>query len=173
MNARAVSEAGFTLAELTIVIVVVSIAALFFSGMFAEAVRTYEFVGNEKTLLQEARYAEQRVERELMGAAGASPWLRLHPTSVAFRSRDSSLVEIGWNGVRGGALVLRRNGVAHPLAEHVDSFALNYYRGDGAPAGLSSAARAASAVRRVSLFLRLAHDGHAVDAVGAATLRAL
>ena len=166
-------QAGFTLAELTIVIVVVSIAALFFSGMFAEAVRTYEFIDVEKALLQEARYAEERMERELMGVAGSSGWVRLHPTSVAFRSRDSSTVEIGWNGVRGGPLMLRRNGLAQPLAEHVDSFALTYHRGDGAPAGLESGPLAASAVRRVHLFLRLERDGHAVDAVGAATLRSL
>lgn len=173
MNRRAAREGGFTLAELTIVIVVVSIAALFFSGMFVEAVRTYEFIDDEKALLQEARYAEQRLERELMTAAGASAWLRLHRTSIAFRSRDSSLVEIGWDGVRGGALVLRRNGIGRPVAEHVDSFALSYYGSDGTPAGVSSGAPAAPSVRRVSLFLRLSRDGHAVDAVGAAALRAL
>ena len=167
------SEAGFTLAELTIVIVVVSIAALFFSGMFVEAVRTYEFIGDEKELLQEARYAEQRVERELMSVPGASAWLRLHRTSIAFRDRDSSLVEIGWNGVRGGALVLRRDGIGQPLAEHVDSFALSYHQGNGALAEPAADSRAASSVRRVSMFLRLARGGHAVDAVGAATLRAL
>ena len=163
-------EEGFTLAELTIVIVVVSIAALFFSGMFVEGVRTYEFVGVEKELLQEARYAEQRMERELMSAAGANPWRRLRPASVEFVSRDSSLVEIGWDGARGGSILLKRDGLARPLAEHVDSFAIGYHGADGsrvAPRGNRSAAD----VRRVTLFLRLARGGHSVDAVGAATLR--
>jgi prepilin-type N-terminal cleavage/methylation domain-containing protein len=168
--ASAAREGGFTLAELTIVIVVVSIAALFFSGMFVEAVRTYEFVSVEKELLQEARYAEQRMERELMGAAGAAPWRRLRPTSVEFVSRDSSLVEIAWDGARGGSLFLKRDGVGQPLAENVDSFAIRYH-GAGGVRAAAAKNRAATDVRRVTLFLRLARGGHSVDAVGAATLR--
>ena len=40
--------AGFTLAEVTIVIVVVSVAAFVFTGMFLEAIRSYQFEDAEK-----------------------------------------------------------------------------------------------------------------------------
>jgi Tfp pilus assembly protein FimT len=44
-------ESGVSLAELTIVIVVVSIAAFVFTGMFIEAVKSYQFIDTEKGML--------------------------------------------------------------------------------------------------------------------------
>ena len=48
-----------------IVIVIASVAALAFSAMFLEAVKTYQFMDAEKGMLEDSRYAEERVTREL------------------------------------------------------------------------------------------------------------
>ena len=161
-------EAGFTLAELLIVIVVVSIAGLVLSGVLREAVRTYQFVDVEKDLLQETRYAKERMTREVMQVSARSGVRAAGPRSITLVDADSSVVTFAWNGVRGSDLVCVRDGEPAPLASSVDSLAFVYYDDAGrALLGADLGAR----LRRVSIFLRLARDGHEVCGVGSAFLR--
>ncbi len=169
---RALPESGFTLAELTIVITVVSIAALVFTSMFAEAVRSYRFIDAEKDLLQESRYAEERITRELGRARGSSAVIAATPHGFTFVDRDSAVVGFHWNGAKGGDLVYTKDGVGRPLAGAVDSLAFRYWRTDGSPA-VPIVAPSATDVRRVTVFLRLRRGDQSVDAEGAAFLRSL
>jgi prepilin-type N-terminal cleavage/methylation domain-containing protein len=177
---RSAGKAGFTLTELTIVIVLVSVTSLALSGMFAEAVRSYQFVDVEKTLLQEARYAEERILREL-GRVDRTGLREADPRAVGFVDRDSAAVAFSWSGVKGDPLVYSRNGVERSLAGGVDSLGFAYWRGDGSPA-ISASGAAASEIRRVTVFLRLrrptlagaellANDTQSVDAMGGVLLR--
>jgi prepilin-type N-terminal cleavage/methylation domain-containing protein len=84
MVTRESGAEGFTLTELLIVIVVTSIAGLVLSGVLSEAVRTYAFVDVEKDLVQESRYAKERMTREVMAAP------RRDPRGGAARSRWST-----------------------------------------------------------------------------------
>lgn len=163
-------EAGFTLAELAIVIVVASLAAFLFAGTFIEAVRSYEFLDTEKGMLQEARYAEERIGRELLRVGGGSSITRATARSFAFVDRDSATVAFSWTGDKGDPLVYVRNGTAHTLATGVDSLAFAYWRSDGTPAA-PVVAPAATDIWRVSVHLRLAKGAQSVSAVTAAFLR--
>lgn len=160
------AEHGFTLIELLIVIVVVSIAGLALSGVLREAVRTYAFVDVEKELVQESRYAKERMTREVMGAARGG--IRAAGArSITVVDADSALVTFAWDGVRGGDLVCVRDGLRAPLASNVDSLAFAYF--DASGRRLTEADPAS--LRRVSIYLRLARDGHEVSGVGSAFLR--
>ena len=171
MRARP-SQAGFTLPELVIVIVVVSAAGLLFSGMFIEAVRSYEFVASEQSMTQEARFAEERIVRELRGLRGSAFVTRATPRALAFVDRDSTAVGFSWTGVKGDPLVYTRNGSAQTLAEDVDSLAFGYWKADGGPAA-PLVAPAATDIWRVSVHLRLARGSHAVSTVAGTFVRPL
>jgi prepilin-type N-terminal cleavage/methylation domain-containing protein len=160
------AQQGFTLVELLIVIVVVSIAGLVLSGVLREAVRTYSFVDVEKGLVQESRYAKERMTREVMGAARGG--IRAAgPRSITVVDADSAVVTFAWDGVPGSDLVCLRDGSRAPLASNVDSLAFAYFDGQGRM--LRSADP--GSLRRVSIYLRLARDGHEVAGVGSAFLR--
>lgn len=160
------AQQGFTLVELLIVIVVVSIAGLVLSGVLREAVRTYAFVDVEKELVQESRYAKERMTREVIGAARGG--IRAAGArSITVVDADSALVTFAWDGVRGSDLVCVRDGLRAPLASNVDSLAFTYFDASGR---LLTTADPASP-RRVAIYLRLARDGHVVSGVGSAFLR--
>lgn len=166
---RAALAPGFTLLELTIVIVIVGVSALVFAVAFRESMRAYELVDAETELLQQARYAEERITRHVLrcpsgGIRSATS------TSLTLLDPDSSTIRIAWSGVKGSDLVLTRGGVSAPLASHVDSLAFTYHGGDGTPLAPASGIDP-SRLRRVSVYLRLAEGEHAVAAAGAAALR--
>ncbi|HET9251044.1 MAG TPA: prepilin-type N-terminal cleavage/methylation domain-containing protein [Candidatus Eisenbacteria bacterium] len=162
---------GFTLMELTIVIVIVGISAVVFAFAFRESMRAYELIDTETDLAQQARYAEERVTRHVLrtptaGIRAASS------TSITLLDPDSSVIRIAWDGVKGSDLVLTRGGIAAPLASHVDSLAFTYHGTDGRPLAPGRAgSMELRRLRRVSMFLRLEQGGHAVAATGAAALR--
>ena len=163
-------ERGVTLPELVIVIVVVSITALVFAGLFREAARSYELVEREKTLLQEARYATTRITGDLMRVQSPEGIESAGPTSITLVVGDSSRVGYAWSGLKGSELLYTRGDFSRPLAGNVDSLAFSYYTADGKPipAGRSSPP---PELARVSIYLRLARDGQSVELVGSAFLR--
>ena len=165
-------QEGFTLAELTIVIVVVSVAAFLFAGMFLEAVRSYEFVDTEKAMLQEARYAEERISRELKRVRGGTYITQATARSFTFVDRDSATVAFSWTGVKGDPLVYTKAGNPQTLATGVDSLAFAYWKADGSAAA-PVVAPATTDIWRVTVHLRLAKGSQTVSAVTAAFLRSL
>jgi prepilin-type N-terminal cleavage/methylation domain-containing protein len=166
---RIVLAPGFTLMELTIVIVIVGISATVFALAFRESMRAYELIDAETDLAQQARYAEERITRHVMRAP-ARGIRAASRTSITLLDPDSSTVRIAWDGVKGSDLVLTQGGVSGALASHVDSLAFTYHGADGTPLqpeGMFPPSR----LRRVSVFLRLREGEHAVAATGAAALR--
>lgn len=165
-------EGGFTLAEVVIVIVVVSIAALLFSGMFLEAVRSYQFVDAEKGMLQEARYAEERISRELRRVRGNTDVTVATARAITFVDRDAATVGFSWSGVKGDPLLYTKNGSSQTLASGVDSLAFAYWKSDGTAAA-PIVAPAPTDIWRVSVHLRLAKGSQSVSAVTAAFVRSM
>jgi prepilin-type N-terminal cleavage/methylation domain-containing protein len=160
---------GFTLMELTIVIVIVGVSAVVFALAFRESMRAYELIDVETDLVQQARYAEERIMRHVLRAPSGG--IRAATaTSITLLDTDSSTVRIAWNGVKGSDLLLTTGGVSAPLASHVDSLAFTYHAWDGRPLAPDSTVDPAR-LRRVAMYLRLAERGHAVAASGGAALR--
>jgi prepilin-type N-terminal cleavage/methylation domain-containing protein len=168
-TARAGRAAGFSLVEVTIVVVVVSIAGLFLAGVFREAVTGYRLVDVEADLLQQARYAGERVVRETRRLRDASSVTTASTTTYAFVDRDGVPVTLTWNGTPGSDLRYGRNGVYQALASHVDSLAFAYWTGDGTPAA-PVVAPGSTDIRRVTVYVRLARDGSRVATLAAAAL---
>lgn len=171
-NRRGRCAAGFTLAEVTIVIVIVSIAAFVFTGMFLQAVKSYQFVDVEKGMLQEARYAEERISRELKRVRGNTFVTQATSRAFTFVDRDSATVGFSWTGVKGAPLLYTKNGVSTTLANGVDSLAFAYWKADGTAAA-PIVAPSATDIWRVTVHLRLANGTQSVSAVTAAFVRNL
>jgi prepilin-type N-terminal cleavage/methylation domain-containing protein len=152
------ASGGFTLVELTIVIVVVSIAGLFLAGVFREAVSAYRYVDVEADLLQEARYAEERMVRELRRVRDAQSVTAAGPTAVSFLDADSAPISLSWSGARGSGLLYTKNGVTQTLASNVDSLGFAYWKENGTAAA-PILAPGATDIRRITVYLRLARGG--------------
>jgi prepilin-type N-terminal cleavage/methylation domain-containing protein len=166
------SVAGFSLAEMLIVIVVVSIAGIAFASMFTEAVKSYQFVDSEKGMLEAGRYAEERIARELKRVKDSTSILSATPTTFTFVDRSGSTVSFSWSGVSGADLLYTKDGTSRTLAQGVDSLAFRYYRNDGT-AAVPVVSPAATDVWRVTVYLRLVKGTQKVETIGAAFLRSL
>lgn len=161
---------GFTLVELLIVIVVISVVGVAFVSMFAEGVRTYEVVDAGNDMLQEARYAEERIARELRRVRDGASITVATPTTFSFVDRSGATQGFSWSGVPGAALLHTRNGASRTLASGVDSLAFRYWRSDGSAAA-PLVAPSATDIWRVSVYLRLVKGTQKVETTGAAFLR--
>ncbi len=172
LSRRPRRDAGFTLAELLLVIVVVAIAAITFSSMFLEAVKSYEFIDAEKGMLQEARYAEERIARELKRIRDNTSVTVATPTTFNFVDRANATVGFSWSGVSGADLLYTKDGTSRTLATGVDSLAFGYWKSDGA-AAVPVVAPSATDIWRVTVYLRLVKGTQKVETMGAAFLRSL
>ncbi len=165
-------QAGFTLIELVIVIVVISISGVLLAGMFREAIGTYRFVDVEADLLQQARFAEERITRELRRLRDGTSVTTAAAQTLAFIDRDAVPIIVSWNGTKGADLLFTRNGVSQTLAGSVDSLAFSYFKGDGSTA-VPLVAPSSTDIRRVAVYIRLARGGQSIATLGAAALRSL
>lgn len=166
------ADAGFTFVELVIVIVVVSVAGLLLAGMFREAVGTYRFVDVQGDLLQQARYAEERVGREIRRVRDRASVTTAAARTFAFVDRDAVPIVLSWNGTKGSDLVYTKNGLPQTLASGVDSLGFAYYQENGAAAA-PVVSPSDTDIRRVTVYLRLARAGQSVSTLGATALRSL
>ncbi len=169
-STRSRRAGGFTLPEVLIVIVVVSIVAVAFSAMFIEAVKTYQFLDAEKDMLQDSRYAEERIARELKRIRDATSVTTAGPTTLAFVDRDDASISFSWSGVSGANLLYTKSGSSQTLARGVDSLAFQYWKQDGTPAA-PVVAPAFTDIWRVTVYLRLVKGSQTVASFGAAFLR--
>jgi prepilin-type N-terminal cleavage/methylation domain-containing protein len=163
---------GFTLPELLIVIVVASIVAIAFSAMFIEAVKTYQFMDAEKAMLEDARYAEERVTRELKHVKDATSIMTANATTLTFLDRSDATVSFSWSGVSGADLLYTKNGSSQTLAKGVDSLAFQYWTQNGL-AAVPVVAPASTDIWRVTVYMRLIKGSQTVASFGAAFVRSL
>jgi prepilin-type N-terminal cleavage/methylation domain-containing protein len=172
LSRRRSAAAGFTLPELVIVIVVVSIAAVTFSSMFIQAVKTYQFIDAEKDMLQDARYAEERIAREIKRVKGNTSVTSASATTLTFVDRDNATISFSWSGVSGASLLYTKSGSPQTLARGVDSLAFQYWKQDGTAAA-PVVSPSATDIWRVSVFMRLIKGSQTVSSFGATFMRSL
>jgi type II secretory pathway pseudopilin PulG len=158
--------------ELIVVIVVVSIAALIFSKMFIEAVRSYEYIDIEKDKLQEARYAQERMTREFRRVRDNLSITAATANTFTFVDKDAATISLSWDGTKGSDLIYTKNGTQRVLASEVDSLAFAYWKSNGA-AATPVLSPSVTDIWRVTTYLRLAKSGHSIETMSAAFVRNL
>lgn len=163
---------GFTLPELLIVIVVGAVVALALSAMFIEAVKTYQFMDAEKGMLQDARYAEERVARELKRVKDNTSISAASPTTLTFVDRGNATVSFSWSGVSGADLLYTKSGSSQTLARGVDSLAFQYWKQNGT-AATPVLAPSPTDIWRVSIYMRLIKGTQTVASFGSVFVRSL
>ncbi len=166
------ASGGFTLVELTIVIVVVAIAGLLLAGMFREAIGTFRFVDVEADLLQQARFTEERIAREVRRVRDKASVTTATYRTFAFLDRDAVPIVVSWSGTKGDDLFYSKNGTALPLAAGVDTLVFSYFTSNGV-AAVPLVSPSDTDIRRITIYLRLAKGGQSVSTLGAAALRTL
>jgi prepilin-type N-terminal cleavage/methylation domain-containing protein len=163
---------GFTLPELLIVIVIASVAAVAFSAMFLEAVKTYQFMDAEKSMLEDARYAEERVTRELKRVKDNTSIGTATSTTLTFTDRANATVSFSWSGVSGADLLYTKSGSSQILAKGVDSLAFQYWKQNGT-AATPVVSPSATDIWRVTVYMRLIKGSQTVASFGSAFVRSL
>jgi len=163
---------GFTLPELLIVIVVASVVAVAFSAMFIEAVKTYQFMDAEKGMLEDARYAEERVARELKRVKDNTSISAANATTLTFVDRGNATVSFSWSGVSGADLLYTKSGSSQTLARGVDSLAFQYWKQDGTAAA-PVVSPSATDIWRVTIYMRLIKGSQTVASFGSVFVRSL
>jgi prepilin-type N-terminal cleavage/methylation domain-containing protein len=172
VTSRPRASAGFTLVELLIVIVVVSVVGVAFVAMFSEGIRTYEVVDAGSDMLRDGRYAEERIARELRRVRDGASITEATGTTFTFVDRGGATQSFSWSGVPGAALLHTRDGASRTLAAGVDSLAFGYWRDDGSAAA-PVLAPSATDIRRVSVYIRLVRGTQKIETTGAAFLRSV
>ncbi len=123
---RSTGCAGFTMIELVVAIVLVTIFSVFLGRLLLSGVDAFNFANERKTALRRARIALLEIARDVRQVKSRSSIVLARSDSLVFMTVSDELVSYGWNGSR-----VSRNGT--PLALNVTSFSFSYYTEDGSP----------------------------------------
>ena len=127
----AISERGFTLIEMIIVIVILSIASAITIKFLTDSLRIYTMTVNQKTLLDEGKLALERMCRDIRDAKTISG---VTPSSITFIRNNSTFFDSGLPGDPAGeTITFRLNGsvlekvkaspsTTVPVANHISAF---------------------------------------------------
>ena len=149
-------QAGFSLFELLLVIVILSIVGAGFSKFFVESTNTYAWMSQQADLSPAVRLAVGRSLREISMIKDTSSVYAMTDRSLAFRNTAGDSIAFSWNGTAGGSLMFTKNESAFTLATNVDSLGFSYLN------SLGGTAATAAQMRRVVMSLRLARGTHKV-----------
>ncbi len=149
-------QGGFSLFEVLIVIVILSILGAGFGGFFLESARTYGWVSEQADLSPSLRLGMNRMIREVQMIRNTGSVYAMTDRTLAFHNSAGDSIALTWNGTPGSALTLRRNASTWTLASNVDSLGFSYLDDVGTVTGT------AANVRRIRISLRLARGAHKV-----------
>jgi prepilin-type N-terminal cleavage/methylation domain-containing protein len=165
---------GFTLVELTLVIVLLGILSTVGVNMISDSYTTTQIINNGNANTSTARYAMERMSREMRQVAidGATKEFIIttaSSTQMSFTKANFSTQESVTIHSNGSALLLSNSalGVEANLAEHVSLFTLTYFDADMATPPARN-----GLIRFVEIKLTLSDPGHA-EPVALQTLVAL
>jgi hypothetical protein len=135
-------------------------------------VKTYQFMDAEKSMLEDARYAEERVTRELKRVKNNTSIATATSTTFTFTDRSNASVSFSWSGVSGADLLYTKSGSSQVLAKGVDSLAFQYWKQNGT-AATPVVAPSATDIWRVTVYMRLIKGSQTVASFGSAFVRSL
>lgn len=115
---------GFTLIELTVVLVLAGILALFLSGALNKGIESWYFVADRSDLMAQTPYALNRIARELRYIKDSKSVYAAGASSITFNDASSSSITYNLSG---GSIY--RNG--NPLLDGVTNFSLQYLDANG------------------------------------------
>jgi len=130
-------ERGFTLIEIVIVIVILSIVSGITIKFLIDSMRIYTMTVNQKTLLDEGKLALERMCRDIRDAKSITTFTAGPPGSITFVRTNATVYDAGLPGnTTGETIIFQQNAVAGTLekvkslpsastttmAEHVTSF---------------------------------------------------
>jgi len=110
-------ERGFTLIEIIIVIVILSIAAAITINFLVDGLRIYTMTVNQKTLYDEGKLALERMCRDIRDAKSvSSPASGSSGSSITFVRTNATTYDSGLPGdTTGETITFRWNGGTNPL----------------------------------------------------------
>lgn len=141
---------GFTLIELIMVIAILSVIGVFGSQMFLETTEIFLEARNRRDVIQEARYAIERMSREIREDVDATTDITTFSAST-FTYTDPNSNSISFT--KSGSNLLRNSDV---LAGNVSDLTLAYLKADG------TTASSASDIWRIKISLTVAKDDAAI-----------
>ena len=145
---------GFTMIELVVAIVLVTIFSVFLGRLLLSGVDAFSFAKERKTALRTARIALLELARDVRQIKDRSSIGFAGSDSLAFTTVADEIVRYGWNGSR-----LSRNGV--PVARNVEAFSFGYYKEDGTP--LTTPVTDTEAIRVIDVHLTIQVGGQQVE----------
>jgi prepilin-type N-terminal cleavage/methylation domain-containing protein len=160
-RARRPAREGFTFIELIISVVLVTIISGLLAATLRQGFAVYQAATDRKTALQEARAALLRAEREVRQIRDRGALLSAGARVVSLKTVADSTVGLNWSGTRNTPLYYTRNGRSYVFCAGVDSFALDWTKGDGTAAAPLTAPDSTD-VRYLSVYLRLARGSQKV-----------
>ncbi|HEV2614607.1 MAG TPA: prepilin-type N-terminal cleavage/methylation domain-containing protein [Gammaproteobacteria bacterium] len=125
---------GFTLIELVIVIVILSVIAAIGSKVIGTAFNSYADNQSIVNANEQGRLALERMVRDLHAINSPSDVTTANASSLTFNDVNGNAVTYSLSGTQ-----LQRNGIA--LADGINTLTFGYYGGTGAAAGTNAAIR--------------------------------
>lgn len=126
-------EAGFSLIELVIVLMLLSILAIGFGGFLSQSVDGWSWTESQSVNSATARMALDRVSREIYAMPKpATSVTAMGPALLTFTGADGSTRSFSWSGTKGAPFNYALAGTTYPLLAAADSVAFRYLDQAGA-----------------------------------------
>jgi Tfp pilus assembly protein PilE len=137
---------GFTLIELVIMIVVLSVIATIMAPMMLNSLKAYDINQSNVVTLGKLRYTTERLAREIRETAYDTANTRyfiasMTATNLQFTKNDGTVVTLNWTSPA-TTMTLRYSSpaiAATTLTDQVSSLALSYFKSDGTTAATGNA----------------------------------
>lgn len=120
---RLLVNSGFTLIEMIIVIVILSILAAMASSLISQGTNAYLLGKSILTANSEGQIAMQRLSDDLMAIPFSSAMTNATSSVIAFSDANGNTIQYALNG---NDLTLTQNGASDILADGISNFNLTY-----------------------------------------------
>ena len=164
-----ISSQGFTLIEMVVVLLVVSVLSVVIGTVLLNGVRAYQGTSDALTVLSKLRYAVERIAREVRpigfdSVTGSYSVTDMSPSRLAFSKFDNTQVVIEQVGTE-VLMTYTPPGITSTLVDQVNQLNLGYLQMDG------TVATTANALGYIQIDLSLANNGQTYDQSSLAALR--
>jgi len=117
-------QSGFTMIDLVLSMVVLSMLTAFVAEFFLSQTNHFMFVVNRQEALSDTRYTLNRISYELMRVDPQSDIIAFDTTSIEFKDEDGLSASFSLDTTPNGLGIYRDNIL---MADFIDSFEITYY----------------------------------------------